>query len=158
MTFPSSSTQIVTTNLASGTANPSLARQNLLDLVNAVNDIIASQNSANGVMVLDGSGLVPSAKLPGSITLASGTQIINPVSRVVNVRDFLRIQVQTTAQILAYSTPQQGDIACASDGDAGRQCLTIYNGTDWRVLRFMTQLGTVGAALTAGTTLTCTAV
>jgi len=158
MSFPTASTQIPTTNLASGTANPSLARQNLLDLTTAVNSIISSQNAAGGVMVLDGGGQVPSDKLPGSITLASGTQIINPVSRVVNVRDFLRIQVQTTAQITAYASPQQGDIACASDGDAGRQCLTIYDGSAWRVLRFMTQLGTVGAALTARTTLSCTPV
>ena len=157
MSFPASSTQIVTTNLASGTANPSLARQNLLDLVTAVNEIIAGQNAAGGVMVLDGGGLVPSNQLPASITLASGTQIINPVSRVVNVRDFLRIQVQTSAQITSYSTPQQGDIACSSDGDAGRQCLTIYDGSNWRVLRFMTQLGTAGAGLTATTSLSCTA-
>jgi hypothetical protein len=158
MSFPASSTQITTTNLASGTANPSLARQNLLDLVNAVNEIIAGQNAAGGVMVLDGGGLVPSNQLPGSITLAAGTQIINPVSRVVNVRDFLRIQVQTSAQITGFATPQQGDIACASDGDAGRQCLTIYDGTNWRVLRFMTQLGTAGAGVTARFTLTCTVV
>jgi hypothetical protein len=106
----------------------------LLATVNAVNDIIASENLANGVVVLNASGTLPSSTIPSQITLASGVQVINPVDGIVNIRDVLRLQQMTTVDILALATPQAGDIAFATDGDSTAPALCIHDGDDWRTL------------------------
>jgi hypothetical protein len=49
-------------------------------------------------------------------------------------------------------------MAYLTDGDAGQPCLSVYDGTVWRVVRLMTQAGDVGAALTSAFALTATAV
>jgi hypothetical protein len=133
MSFPTGTT-ISTVNLDSATDSPASARTDLLDTVNAVNDIIASENLANGVVVLNASGKLPSSTIPAQITLASGVQIINPVDGVVNIRDVLRMQQMSTVDILALTTPQAGDIAFATDGDSTAAALCIYDGDDWRTL------------------------
>lgn len=130
MSFPTG-TVIPTTNLSSGSSNPSAARADLYDLVTAVNAIIASQNGESGVCVLTGSGKVPANQMPAQITLSSGVQVINPVDGVVNIRDVLRLQQLNTADVEARSDATAGDIAYVTDGDAGDACLAIYNGTDW---------------------------
>jgi hypothetical protein len=157
MTFPVGQ-QISTTNFAAGSGNPSLARTDLLALIQAVNDIIASANDTSGVLVLTGSGTIPSSAVPAQISLPQGTQVFNPVDRVVNIRDFLRIQVQSVDQIKAFATPSQGDIAFASDGDGGTPCLAVYDGSLWRTVRFATDIGSVQAALTSTSALSATAV
>jgi hypothetical protein len=156
MTFPVGQ-QISTTNFAAGTGNPSLARTDLLALIQAVNDIIASANDTSGVLVLTGSGTIPSSAVPAQISLPQGTQVFNPVDRVVNIRDFLRIQVQTTDQIKLFASPSEGDIAYSSDGDGGRSCLTVYDGSVWRTIRFATEIGGARADLVSTAALTATA-
>jgi len=157
MTFPVGQ-QISTTNFAAGSGNPSLARTDLLALIQAVNDIIASANDTSGVLVLTGSGTIPSSAVPAQISLPQGTQVFNPVDRVVNIRDFLRIQVQSVDQIKAFASSSQGDIAFASDGDGGTPCLAVYDGSLWRTVRFATDIGSVQAALTSTSALSATAV
>jgi len=133
MTFPTGTT-ISTANLDSATDSPANARADLLATVNAVNSIIASENQANGVCVLNGSGKLPSSTIPPQITLSSGVQVINPTDGVVNIRDVLRLQQMTTVDILALATPVAGDIAFATDGDSTAPALCIYDGDDWRTL------------------------
>lgn len=130
MAFPTGTT-IPTANLDSGTSDPSLARADLLQTVTAVNDIIASANQASGVVVLTGSGNIPSGIMPQSITLPDGVQIINPVSGFVNIRNVLRLQQQTKLQVDTITEMIAGDIVFVTDGDAGNPCLAVYNGTDW---------------------------
>lgn len=130
MAFPTGQT-ISTANLTSGTSNPSLARADLLQAVTYVNDIIASENSASGVMVLNGSGRIPSSTIPEEITLSSGVQVINPASGVVNIRSVLRLQALTTLQAQAL-TGTAGDIIYCSDGAGGSPCLAVYDGTSWK--------------------------
>lgn len=133
MTFPTGTT-ISTANLDSATDSPASARADLLATVNAVNSIIASENTANGVCVLNASGKLPSSTIPAQITLASGVQVINPTDGIVNIRDVLRLQQMSTTDILNLATPVAGDIAFATDGDSTAPALCIYDGDDWRTL------------------------
>jgi hypothetical protein len=132
MTFPS--TTISTANLDSAADDPSLARADILDAVQKLNTIISEANQNNGVCVLSSVGKIPSSTVPSQITLASGVQVINPVSGIVNIRDVLRMQQMTTVEILALTTPLAGDIAFATDGDSTAPALCIYDGDDWRTL------------------------
>lgn len=136
MSFPT--TAITTTNLDSSLDDPSLARADLLDAVQKLNSIIADRNAADGVLVLDGSGFITTARIPSTISVA-GTQTISPTSGVVNIQSVLRLSSQSEAAIVALSTPQAGDMAlCAnlltSGANVGGIC--VYNGTSWIGLPF----------------------
>jgi hypothetical protein len=132
MTFPS--TTVSTANLDSASDDPSLARADLLDAVQKLNTIISEANTANGVVVLNSTGKIPSSSIPGQIALPSGVQVINPADGIVNIRDVLRMQQLTSVEVLALAAPQAGDIAFATDGDSTAPALCIYDGDDWRTL------------------------
>jgi len=140
MAFPTGTT-ISTANLDSATDSPASARTDLLATVTAVNDIIASANLASGVVVLSGGGKIPTSTIPAQITLSTGVQIINPVDGVVNVRNILRLQTNTVAELTAL-TSVAGDVAYASNGAGGNPCLAFYDGTTWKRV-------TVGATISA---------
>jgi hypothetical protein len=155
MTFPTG-TQIPTTNLASGSSDPSLARADLYDLVVAVNAIIASYNAAQGVLVLNGSAKVATSYLPSTIAV-TGDIALQPSTGIVSVQNALRLAQTVTADLgtqTGTTSPTAGDLVYLTDGDAGRPCLGCYDGTKWRIVRFATQVGDVGATLTAAATLT----
>jgi hypothetical protein len=154
MTFPTGTT-IPTTNLDSPDDDPSLARSDLYNLVLTFNQLVASANLAQGVSVLDATAKVPSANLPSTQTY-SGNLVLVPDTKIVNIRYVLRLQPQATAD-LSLLTPAAGDLTFLSDGDAGSPCLGCYDGTNWKVIRLMTQVGDVGAALTTTATLSATA-
>jgi hypothetical protein len=139
MTFPT--TAITTTNLDSSSDSPASARADILDAVQKLNTIIAEAGLANGVLVLTGSGKLPSSTIPTQITLNSGVQVINPVDGVVNIRDILRMQTNTVAELTAL-TSQAGDVAYASNGAGGNPCLAFYDGTTWKRI-------SVGATISA---------
>lgn len=160
MTFPTG-TVINTTNLDSPLDDPNLARVDLLALVQAFNQLVASANQASGVAVLTGSGLISSSLLPGSFT-QPGTLQLQPGSGRVNLQNVLRLQPCFTSDVklgavLGTDTPSQGDLVFLTDGDAGQPCLGCYDGTSWKVIRFYTEIGDVGATLTSATTLTAEA-
>jgi hypothetical protein len=157
MAFPTS--QINTTNLDSDADSPASARVDLLALTVAVNTMIAEANAANGVALLDGSGTIASTAVP-AIQQPFGVMTLDPSSSVVKIEDILRMESKTAAQLLAFATSPgnaAGDVAYCSDGDAGEACLAVYNGTNWRVVRLMTQIGNPSAAFTVTSTLTATA-
>jgi hypothetical protein len=129
MAFPTGTT-IPTSNFDSASDNPANARADLLQTVQAVNDIIASENTASGVLVLTGSGKIPSSTIPTQITLSTGVQVINPASGVVNIRDILRLQPNTVSELTAL-TSTAGDVAYCSNGAGGNPCVAFYNGTNW---------------------------
>jgi len=134
MTFPT--TTITTTNLDSSADDPSQARADLLSAVTALNTIITEADTAYGVAVLDGSGLVKSAQLPVTIS-AAGTQILSPSTGVVNIQNILRLSVLPKATITALSTPQQGDIAfCSNVSGTSTAGIAFYDGSAWRGLPF----------------------
>jgi hypothetical protein len=88
--------------------------------------------------VLNGSGLVDGNKLPQSITLTAGVQIINPVSGIVNIQDILRLTSSPKTDILniTTSTLTQGDITISSDGGtSSTMCVVIFDGVFWRKIQ-----------------------
>ena len=145
MTFPTGVT-ISTDNLDSPDDDPSLARADLLSLVQTVNQLIDSENSTNGVLTLDSNGRISTTYLPSTVTVTGNLQL-QPSTKIVNVRDVLRLQQRYTADNSQLTTSSAGDMIYLVDGDAGTPCLGVYDGTVWRVVRFMTQVGAVGAAL-----------
>lgn len=130
MAFPTAS--VTTTNLDAGTDDPSLARADLLDAVQKLNTIISEGGAANGVALLDASSKLSSTQMPTTIT-ATGVQVLNPTGGVVHIQDTLRLTAKTTAQLEALS-PNEGDIAYCSDGDAGDKTMAVYDGTNWKVV------------------------
>jgi hypothetical protein len=155
MTFPTG-TQITTTNLLTADSDPSLARVDLLALAQALNQLIASENIAQGVLTLDGGGRVSTAFLPSSITVP-GNLVLQPASKIVTVQDVLRLTQRYTADNALLTSPAAGDMIYLIDGDGGRPCLAVYDAANWRVVRFMTIVGSAAAALTSTATLTATA-
>lgn len=145
MAFPN--TQVSTANLDSDSDSPSLARVDLYTAVTALNTIIAGSNSANGVCVLNAGGTIASSQVPLTVT-PNGTLTLAPTTGVVKIEDVLRLQTQTTAQVEAL-TGTVGDIVYTTDGDAGAACLAVYDGSAWRVVRFMTTIGGVAASISA---------
>jgi len=154
MAFPN--TQIQTTNLDSDADSPSLARVDLYNAVVALNTIIADANTASSVCVLNSSGTIGSTQVPLTVT-PTGTLTLAPTTGVVKIQNVLRLQQLTTAQITARTGVAAGDCAYATDGDAGTPCLTVYDGSQWRVVRLMTALGGSTASLSVTASISCDA-
>lgn len=158
MTFPTGTT-ISTSNLDSPSKNPSLARADLYSLVVAFNQLVASANIANGVLVLNASSQVPSANLPSNYTI-DGSLTLNPASAITNMSNVLRLQQLAVADLgvtVGTTSAVAGDVTYLTDGDAGSACLAVYDGSNWRVVRLMTTVGDVGATVSAAFALTCSA-
>jgi hypothetical protein len=155
MTFPTG-TVISTANLDSPDDDPSLARVDLYDLAVAVNNIIASANGSQGVLVLNSSGKINGSLLPATFSTASGSINIQPANGVVGLNRVLRLQQTFSADLGSANgtqSPSAGDVAYLVDGDAGQPCIGCYDGTKWRIVRLMSQVGDVGASITATATL-----
>lgn len=132
MAFPSG-TVIENSNLDSGTDSPANARADLLSLVNAFNQVIASENGNNGICVLDNSGKIQVAQLPTNINGSSLS--LQPSTGVVQIVDCIRLPRKTVSDLaIDFPTPQAGDIVNLSNGDAGDPCLAVYNGSAWKVI------------------------
>jgi hypothetical protein len=158
MTFPVG-TVISTANLDSSDDDPSLARADLYAAVVALNQLIASANAASGVLILNGSAKIAAAYLPGTYAVTGGITL-QPSSGVVSLQRVLRLQQTVVADlgtVTGTASPTAGDLVFLTDGDAGSPCLACYDGTKWCVVRLMTQAGSVGASLTATSTLTAEA-
>jgi hypothetical protein len=154
MTFPTG-TVIPTTNVASPDSDPSQARADFFALITAFNQLIASANLADGVVLLNGSGRVPVSYLPSTWSI-QGDIALQPSSGLVSINNVLRLYQTYTEDLgstVGTETPVAGDVVYLVDGDAGQPCIGCYDGTDWRVVRFMTQVGNVGAQLSATATL-----
>lgn len=160
MTFPLGTT-IPENNLNSPSSDPSLARVDLLQTVQVLNQIIASANLANGVLTLNGTGKITVSRLPSTLSLDGNIQL-QPTTGIVSLNRVLRLQNTYTADLgtaaVGTESPTAGDVIYLVDGDAGQPCIGCYDGTAWRVVRLMTTVGDVGAAFTVSTTMTATAV
>jgi len=128
MTFPTST--ISTDNLDSAADNPSLARGDLLQAVQSLNSIITDANLAGGVVTLDALGRITTSQMPTTIAV-TGTQVLQPSTGFVNIRDVLRLTAQPKSDIDLIVDMLAGDIAYCTDGDSGAACLAVYNGSDW---------------------------
>lgn len=136
MAFPTVS--VNTTNLDSSTDDPSLARADLLDAVQKLNTIIDEANDPGGVSVLDNSGYIPTTQIPSSINVG-GTMTLSSDTNIVNIQNILRLTPQTQAQIVAISSPVQGDIVICSNittANVFSSGMAIYSGTNWQAIPF----------------------
>ena len=159
MTFPTG-TVISTDNVDSPDDDPSLARADIYNLILAVNQLIASVDAANGVLTLDAGAKIPTGYIPGTISV-TGNQTLSPSTGIISIQNVLRMRQITFVQLgslTGTASPTAGDVVYLTDGDGGRPCIAVYNGTNWRIVRLGTQVGPSAAALTATSTLTATAV
>jgi hypothetical protein len=139
MAFPINT--VSTANLNAGTDDPSLAREDLLDLTEKVNTIISESNTADGVLVLDINGRVPAAQVPA--TQSPQTDLtLAPSTGVVKIQDVLRLQQLSVTEVETRTANAAGDLVFVLDGDAGAECLAVYDGTEWRRV-------SLGAAISA---------
>lgn len=131
--------QVDTTNLSSSTANPSLARIDLHDMAVYLNAIIAGKNQPEGPLVLNGFGQIDTNKIPNTVQV-TGNLSLEPDTKIVNVKDCLRLNPQLVVQIQASTaTYIAGDmmmVVDAPDGAGTGPAIAFYDGTDWKFMLF----------------------
>lgn len=157
MSFPSG-TSITTDNVASGSADPSLARVDLYNLIVAVNALIASENGNSGVAVLNSTGKLPARLIPSTMA-PTGDLTLIPTSGVVSLSNVLRLAQLYTVEVgtvVGTSGSTAGDLIYLVDGDAGQPCLGCYDGSAWRIVRFGSTIGDVGGTLESAFSLEAT--
>lgn len=134
MTFPTAT--ISTDNLDSATDDPSAARVDLLDAVEKLNTIIDEADGADGVAILNGSGLIKNEQIPDTISTV-GTLTLAPTSGVVNIQDVLRLTMYSKEIILSFDANVAGDmIMCSNVGAVDTPGIAFFDGTDWKGLPF----------------------
>jgi hypothetical protein len=140
MTFPTGNA-VDTTDLSTGTGNPATARAQLYLMATWFNELVASENAASGVCVLNGAGQIATSMLPS--TFEPSTLTLAPTSTVVKIEDILRLQIIPKDALLALENNTIGDVAlCADDLTGVNPQLAMYDGTAW-----------VGLALSTFTTI-----
>lgn len=133
MTFPTG-VQIATVTLANGAASPSAARAELLTAVETLNAITEEVNTANNVVILDGTGLLPPEAMPNDIS-PSNNLTLSPATGIVKVEDYLRLQIIPKATVLANVNMSIGDICLVADDFTGANpILCMYNGSVWKII------------------------
>ena len=138
MSFPASTTQVSTDNLDSGADNPALARADIYQAVQLLNEIIAGQNANSGVAVLNGSGLIPSDRLPQTIALSAGVQYISPASGIVEIQSLLRLSPLLKVQVqgISTSTISAGTMAYCSNVTTTTSGVVMWDGSAWKTINF----------------------
>lgn len=126
------SSNVITTNLDSGTDSPAAARADLKAALDELTNVIDGKNTANGVAGLDGSSKIANSQLPDTLVSSSGNNLtLDPNTDKVLLEHILNLNPQTVAELDARTDKEAGDVAYASNGDAGSPCLAVYNGTSW---------------------------
>ena len=137
MTFPASTTQIPTTNLDSGSDDPSLARLDLLQCITVVNEIVAGRDAALGAATLDSNAKIPSNRLPQLIAWnGAGNQVIAPANAIVEIQSVLVLSPLTKQDIQSVSTStlQIGSIAFCSNVTTTTNGIVFWNGNNWKTI------------------------
>lgn len=132
MTFPTGQV-IPTSNLDSSSDSPASARADLLQAVQTINTLVADANGADGVLVLNGSGVIPSGLFP-SYQTAQGVLTLAPTDGVVKIQNVLRLQTLNKTQVLALSAAI-GDMVYCTDAVSGSTAgICVYDGAAWRII------------------------
>jgi hypothetical protein len=119
---------VTTDHLDSAADDPSQARVELYNALIELQAVINGRNTAEGVAGLDASALVPNSILPNTLISSTGNDLtLDPASGKVNIEDVLNLNPKTTAELEAL-TPEAGDIAYVTDGDAGAPCIAVSLG------------------------------
>jgi len=135
MTWPTNSSNIVTTNLDAGTDSPAAARSDLKTALDELANVIDGRNQASGVAGLNASSQIAASQIPNELNSTSGQNItLDPATSIVKIENIIQLTAQTTAQLNAQSGLQEGMMAFCSDaGDsAGVGIPVYYTGGQWR--------------------------
>lgn len=133
---------VTTTHLDSATDDPSQARVEIYNALIELQAVINGRNSSNGVCPLNSSSEVPAANLPDTFsTGTSNNLVLQPDTGRVAIQDVLNLNPQTVAELNARSNIE-GDVAYCSNGDAGSECIAVYDGTDWLRISLGTAIAT----------------
>ncbi len=133
MAWPTNDSNIDTSNLDAGTANPASARPNLKTALDEIKNIINGRNEASGVAGIDASSKISNAQLPDTIISSSSTDLtLTPNTGTVNINSVLQMNPQSRSALYARSDLADGMIAMASDGDSTVDTPVYYAGGVWR--------------------------
>lgn len=133
MTWPTNDSNIVVTNLDSGTDSPAAARADLKAALDELANVINGRDQASGVAGLDASSKIAAAQLPDTITSSASTDLtIDPNTGVVIIEDVAQMNPVPYANL--PGSPAKGQIAMlTTDGASVTKDKPIYhNGSSWR--------------------------
>lgn len=129
------SSNIVTTNLDSGTDTPAAARPDLKAALDELTLVIDGRATANGVAPLNASSKVAATYLPDEINSSSSNPLtLDPDTGKVKIEEIINLQPQTLAQLNARTDQAEGDVAYCSNGNAGAKTVAVYDGSNWKVV------------------------
>jgi hypothetical protein len=136
MAWPTDDTNIVTTNLDAASDSPATARADIKTALDELANVINGRGQADGVAPLGGTSKIAATYLPNTLLSSSGVDLtLQPDTNRVQIEDVVNLTPLTLAQLnSAIPTPQEGDIAYCTNGNAGSKTLVVYNGTDWKVV------------------------
>ena len=126
---------IITTNLDSGTDSPASARENIKTALDELTNVINGRASASGVAPLNASSKVAATYLPDEINSSSGQNLtLDPDTSIVKIENIIHLQPQTTAQLNAQAGLAEGMLAFCSDaGDSAGVGIPVYfTGGQWK--------------------------
>jgi len=133
MAWPTNDSNIVTTNLDSGTDSPAAARPDLKAALDELANVINGRNQASGVAGLDASSKISALQLPDEINSSAATNLtIDPTTGVVVIEDVMQLNPVAFGSLPA--SPAKGQVAyLTTDGASTSKDLPIYyNGSSWR--------------------------
>ena len=140
MTFPT--LPIDTANLDSDSADPSLARVDLLQAVESLNTIMDEAGTAFGVALLNSAGTIAQNQVPASL-IPNENLVLAPSTGMIVVNGQLRIQTVNRSTLVQITSGVAGDIALCSDADTS-PVLCIFDGADWKYLPLASLTTVVG--------------
>ena len=132
MTWPANSSNIVTTNLDSGTDSPALARADIKAALDEITNLINGRNEASGVAGLSASSKIANTQLPDTIVSSSATDLtLDPNTGVVQIQDVFRLTNLAYGDLPA--SPSAGMVAfLTTDGaSVSKNKLIYYKASAW---------------------------
>jgi hypothetical protein len=119
-------TNVVTTNLDSGTDSPAAARADIKTALDELKIVINGRAQASGVAPLNASSTIDAQYLPDEINSSVSTPLtLDPATGKVFLEEILNLKPQTVSQLNARTDIVQGDVAFCSNGDSGTECIAV---------------------------------
>ena len=135
MAWPANSSNIITTNLDSATDSPAAARSDLKTALDELANVINGRAQTDGVAPLNSSSKIDATYLPDELNSSSSTNLtLDPDTSVVKIENILHLEPQTVAELNAYTTLAEGQLAFCSDAgpSTGEGIPVYYTGGQWR--------------------------
>jgi hypothetical protein len=134
MTWPANSSNIVTTNLDSGTDSPAAARADIKAALDEITNIINGRNEASGVAGLNASSKISNAQLPDTIISSAATALtLTPATSVVVINNVIKLTPISAATAYAVTGLSEGMIAMIDNADSTESRPAYYSGSgSWK--------------------------